>query len=120
MFEIALAIATTTTIILAVVVYRLKNFYDAAIIYAAHLVTKNNVMTKIVSEHGCAPRQLAAEGTIYDCPDCEVSWKAGDPEIHWIDDTLANRTVQRWDVILPPTVRTNFAAAPKNSDLPDT
>jgi hypothetical protein len=120
MFKIAFAIAGTTTIILSVVVYRLKNFYDAAILYAAHLVNKNNAMTRIISAHGCAPKELVAPGTIYDCPDCEVSWEAGEMEIEWLDDRLSNRTIQRWDVILMPTPRINFAGMPKNSDLPDT
>lgn len=120
MFEIAFGVTATITIILAVVVYRLKNFYDAAILYAAHLVNKNNTMSKIVSAHGCAPKKLVAEGTIYDCPDCEVSWEAESPEVEWIGERLANKTTQRWNVIVMPAPRLNFADTSKNSDLPDT
>lgn len=120
MFEIALAVTATTTIILSVVVYRLKNFYDAAIGYAAHLVSKNNTMTKIISAHGCAPRKLVAEGSIYNCPDCEIVWVASAAEVDWLDDNLSNLTVQRWDVFVPPTVLPNLADTSKDSALPDT
>lgn len=89
------------TLLVGVTGYAVKITRDSNLLTNAVylLISKMKKLELIVSTHGCAPNTLVAEGHRYHCNECGTIWEAQSPDVHWIDETLANVTTQKWDVV---------------------